>query len=265
MGYYFSKIQGNESLAFATEIDIVKSVWRGIYFLGISIAYWFFLQTIKATKRAHQLKVKQLETEAGKAKLEIEMIKLQNAYLKAQIDPHFLFNTLSFIYNLIEDNSPKAARSIELLSDVMRYSLSEIGRDGKVELTKEIAQIKKYIELNQLRFNQKLHLIVNIKSYQFYENLRIPPLVLLSFVENIFQHGDLTKHTQPGILVLNFEDGTVHLHTENKRKNAISINSHHIGIQNVKSRLENFYKNSGYNLSINDKESKFIVDLKIKL
>ncbi len=265
LGYYFSGLLGEHHPVFADETDIVKAAWRGIYFIGLSIAYWFGMETISITEKSNQLRIAQLEAGNAIDRLEKEKLQLQNAYLKAQIDPHFLFNTLGFIYNMTDAASPEAAKGIALLSEVMHYSLGELGEDGKVELTKEIRQIEKYIELNQLRFDYKLHLMIDIKNNSFGGNLRIPPLILLSFVEDIFRHGDLTNPDKPGILYLvTDEERGVHLHIENEKKRAKAVNGHHIGIQNVRSRLDSYYNNR-YDLLIMEKDNKFMVNLKIQL
>lgn len=264
LGYYFSILLGDHHPVFVSETNIVKAVWRGIYFIGLSIAYWFGIESNRMTKESHRLQVAQLEAEVAIDRLEREKLQLQNAYLKAQIDPHFLFNTLSFIHNMTEDTSPEASQGIVLLSDVMRYSLSEVGEDGKTEIGKEIDQVKRYIELNQFRFRHKLFLITDIRTNLLNHDLRIPPLILLSFVENIFRHGDLTNPDKPGRLHLIVEEGSVHLYIENEKKRAKVINGHHVGLQNVQSRLDSYYHNN-YDLQINEESNRFILDLKIKL
>lgn len=264
LGYYFSILLGEHHPVFAGEVNIVKATWRGLYFIGLSMAYWFGMETNRMTKKSNQLQIAQLEADIAIDRLEKEKLRLQNAYLKAQIDPHFLFNTLGFIYNMSEESAPGAAKGIALLSEVMRYSLCEIGKDGKVELAKEIHQVEKYIELNQLRFGHRLHLAVDIKNNVLSENLRIPPLILLSFVEDIFRHGDLTNPDKPGILYFTEDESVVHLHIENEKKREQAVNGHHIGIQNVQSRLDSYYSGL-YNLLITEKDNTFIVDLTIRL
>lgn len=127
------------------KIFMLRSVWRSIYFIGISTAYWFVRQTIKDQKRINQMELEQLQTEHEKAALEKGLILSQNALLQAQISPHLLFNTLNFIYNSVQDVSPKASEGVLLLSEVMHYALQRVHEDGKTDLQHEVEHIEKYI------------------------------------------------------------------------------------------------------------------------
>src|SRR5579872_6228224 len=107
--------------------DALKALWRAIYFVGLSTGYWFFKRTIVKTKEANKFKILQLETEATKMQIEKDLAVSRVEYLQSQINPHFLFNTLNYIYNSVEKIAPDASNSILLLSEIMHYALSEIG------------------------------------------------------------------------------------------------------------------------------------------
>jgi two-component system LytT family sensor kinase len=132
--------------------------YRAFYILCLSFGYWFFAFSVETGNKINKLRTRQLVQNKKKTELEKTLFKTRNAYLQSQINPHLLFNTLSFLYNSVYNISQKSAEGIMLLSDLMRYSLTELGGDGKVELTKEIENIETVIAINQLRFDQKLQI-----------------------------------------------------------------------------------------------------------
>src|SRR5882724_6072973 len=117
---------------------------------------------------------------------EREKIAAELSYLKAQINPHFLFNTLNSIYSLTLEKSDQAPTAIVQLSGMMRYVLDEAGKD-MVPLDKEIAYIRNYIALQEARFGASLHLDCSVSGSP--EGKKIAPLVLIPFIENAFKHG----------------------------------------------------------------------------
>lgn len=250
------------------QLDVlIMSVWRGIYFLGLSIAYWAVSNNIKAIKRAKEAEVNMLTSQTEQEKLNAEIFRLQNAYLQTRINPHFLLNTLNFIYNQVEVVSLPAADNIVTLSEIMQYSLSTMGKDGKVPLNREINHIKNYIKLNQSRFDNKLNLNTEIINDVNLDK-RIPPLLILTFVENIFKHGDLTDKDNPGIVQIEVINGALKLFTKNKKREFLNYKDKHnerVGIINAKTRLSNFYGNNRFKLNINQTETEFKVHLKIIL
>lgn len=244
---------------------LIKSVWRGIYFLGLSIGYWFALRTIRSTRLAQTATIQQLETEHEKIRLEKDNVKLQNAYLHAQINPHFLFNSLNFIYNQIEETNPVAANNIVLLADIMRYSLGSQQEDGKVPLSLEIGQIERYIQLNLARFNDLLYLHTEIDEECQQSGKRIPPLLLFTFIENAFKHGDMSDPSVPGLIQIKAQNGWLLFHTSNKKRKRMTNEPEHIGIHNAEIRLASFYNPEDVQLDYRDAGENFLLSLKIKL
>jgi sensor histidine kinase YesM len=121
------------------------SLYRGAFFAFVSLGYWFARNAIALERekrtQEHQLRV------AEKSLFEANL-----AFLRSQINPHFLFNSLNFLYAQVYPHSEPAAEGILLLADTMRYALHENG-DGKVPLAQEVQHLHNYIALNQLRFN----------------------------------------------------------------------------------------------------------------
>lgn len=244
------------------KIWYLRATWRCVYFMSFSTAYWFVRQTVKDQRRINQMKLASVQAEREKAELEKGLIRSQNALLQAQISPHLLFNTLNFIYNSVQDVSPKASERVLLLSEVMHYALQRVHEDGKTDLQHEVEHIEKYIALNQLRFSYPLHLQMKCSGRL---QGRIPPLLLLTFVENTFKHGDLTDPTQAACISVSHHQDMLHFSTSNKKRKHHGGRGYGIGIQNAKTRLGEFYNEEDYTLTINEDEQRHAVHLKIKL
>lgn len=253
---------------FASQLRVVKGIWRGVYFIGISLGFWLILEKIRTTRKAHLLEIQRLLSEKERAQLESRMIKVKNDFLKAQINPHLLHNTLSFIYRQIDDIVPDAAESVSLLSEIMAYSLDGVDDEGKVALEGEITQIKNYIQLNRILAHsgkQKIFLQTRIEKVEENKYLKAPPLILLTFIENVFQHGKLSDPDYPACIHLSIDGGVLHLHTENLKKSVWKRSGHHIGTENAKERLRNYYGKDDFSMEFSDKDDTFVFDLKIKL
>ncbi|HMS68109.1 MAG: sensor histidine kinase [Saprospiraceae bacterium] len=214
-----------------------------ILFVAIAFGYHYASELIKGDQE-RQL----LEKENTAAKL---------ALLKHQINPHFLYNTLSMIYTKALPLSEDLADMIAKLSGMLRYSITETDSEGLVPLQNEIQFIQQYISMNEARFNKIGHcqFIINgeLQSY------KIAPLLLISFVENAYKHGDLT---QPIIMELITEGDKLFFSIENKIAKGAKDYTSGIGLDNIKNRLEMLYKNR-YTLSINSLENNFKVELKL--
>jgi len=243
---------------------LIMSASRGIYFLGLSIAYGAILRTIKAVKTSQKAQLDQLKSLQDKERLEKDIVKLNNSYLQARINPHFLFNTLNFLFNQVEEGNPDASKNIHLLSDIMRYSLSTLEDDGKVPMYQEIDHIKRYIKLNKSRFDNQLYLEDEISEIPG-NDARIPPLLLLTFVENVFKHGDMTDVASPGIISISYKDGQLYLYTKNKKRKSRINHGEHVGITNAITRMKNYYAKDNFDLKMKDEETEFILNLKIQI
>jgi sensor histidine kinase YesM len=184
--------------------------------------------------------------------------------LKAQIHPHFLFNTLNNIYSNTQNTSPVASKLTLGLSDMLRYMLYECNQQS-VPLTKELKLLKDYITLERIRYGNTLDVNFDVPANT--DDLFIAPLLLLPFVENTFKHGASQMLDQPWVslsITINNEFMSMKLlngKPENYRPN--SKNSG-IGIENVRRRLDLLYHDK-YSLEITDDQDVFIVDLKMQL
>jgi two-component system, LytTR family, sensor kinase len=192
--------------------------------------------------------------------------KVQNelSALRAQINPHFLFNNLNTIYALAEKGDLRTKDVILQLSDFLRYVLYDTSSEN-IPLEKEIEIIKTYVELQKERINQDLtDIILNIEG-DFSGSL-IAPLLLLPLVENCFKHG-LGKNRGTIQIDIIYSAHQLHFCTKNpvaRRENSVNQDFGGIGIKNVEKRLNLLYPEKHF-LRISEEVGLFIVDLKIKL
>jgi len=199
--------------------------------------------------------------------LDQQRINSELSYLKAQINPHFFFNTLNNIYSLTNIDVESARIALHKLSRMMRYVLYETEKD-KTLLSKEIGFIKDFIELMKLRISEKVH--VNLDIQEKFEDRVIAPMLLLPFVENCFKHGISAKQPSSIFIKVAANDKTLVMETVNKivPKNLNSPESDHkgIGLTNTKRRLSLLYSNK-HELIIDDQnaENEYRVKLKINL
>ncbi|MDG5491785.1 sensor histidine kinase [Psychroserpens sp. SPM9] len=198
-----------------------------------------------------------LEAKILEAQLKLKEQELK--YLKMQIHPHFLFNTLNTMYGFALKKAEQTPDMILKLSNLLDYLLYQAEKPF-VLLSEEIAHIKDYIELEKMRFHNTLHVEMNIS--QTSENITIAPMLLIPFIENSFKHGSI----QNGVLHIHIELSTSleHIYFRITNTNSESGAAQGgIGLENIKKRLELLYPNA-YQLTIHDKSKVFDVELQLK-
>lgn len=196
--------------------------------------------------------------------LQKENMTSQLQLLKAQVHPHFLFNTLNNIYSYTQSNSAKAAQMVAGLSDLLRYMLYECNQP-LAPLSKELQMVKDYISLEQIRYGNKLELHLEIPDNT--KGLYIAPLLLLPLIENCFKHGTSHILEQPWLhLQISIHEQQLTMKLINGKVNITPEDKNHsgIGIQNVQKRLSLLYPDK-HELTITNEEEVFIVNLKVKL
>lgn len=243
---------------------IIGYTWRGFYFIGLSTAYWLVGRNLQHHRQILDLTRRQAKAEHERMELEKTLIQTQNAYLQAQINPHLLFNTLNFIYNKVQDVSQQASEGVLLLSEVMRHALAPLHEDGKTDLRSEIEHMEKYIALNRLRFSYPLYLDWEVNP-DTDDSHRIPPLILLTFVENMFTHGDLTDPARPAAVALCCTGDQLHFRAENTKRRSRQQQSYGIGLRNAETRLKSFYGEGGYSLQVQESDTRYRIELKLTL
>ncbi|MDY8137201.1 sensor histidine kinase [Aquimarina sp. 2201CG5-10] len=192
-------------------------------------------------------------------KLEIEHKKAELNVLKTQLEPHFLFNTLNVFYTELVDAQPKVAKNIHKLSEMLRYVTYKAQKDF-MPLDEELGFIDDYIHLNRERFEDQLFLNYQVEG--LIKDQKIPSLVLIHFVENIFKHGVLNDKQYEAQLKVEIFENHLELHTKNRISKVRSYSSSGIGRENLKKRLSLIYKDT-YTLDYGYKDSYFEAHLKL--
>jgi sensor histidine kinase YesM len=195
--------------------------------------------------------------------LQKENVESQLQLLKAQVHPHFLFNTLNNIYSKTQNTAPDASEMIFGLSDILRYMLYECNKPF-VPLNQELKMMEEYINLERVRYGNKLEMHVALPEET--AGYFIAPLMILPFVENCFKHGTSNILEQPWIsLTISIENEEMTMKLLNSKSSEhTSLNNHGIGIENVKKRLSLLYPDR-HQLAIQEEDEVFIVILKLQL
>lgn len=204
-----------------------------------------------------------LRVNARLKEAENERLRTEVAYLKAQINPHFLFNTLNSLYALTIVKSNDAPDAVVKLSDLMRYIINESSKDF-VELCKELEYVKNFVGLQKLRLTENTDLKFEIKNDDN-NSLVIAPLLMISFIENAFKYGvDPDNESLIAISII-VEKKVLNLKVTNTMvMNTYESEKNGIGIHNSKKRLELIYPQS-HNLRITEDQKYFEVKLTIEL
>lgn len=198
----------------------------------------------------------------NRLELQKQNVESQLELLKAQVHPHFLFNTLNNIYSHTQIASQEAPRLVAGLSDMLRYMLYECNAP-LVPLQKELKMVQDYILLEQVRYNHQLDISLDIAAQD--ESLLIAPLLLLPFVENAFKHGTSQMLEHPWIsLHISAEGEELKMKLVNGKAEAIRRSASGIGIANVRKRLELLYPDK-HQLRITQTADAFVVNLKLQL
>jgi sensor histidine kinase YesM len=204
-------------------------------------------------------------SEKRQKELEREKLNSELAFLKNQISPHFFFNTLNNIYSLIEVNKNNAQEAVLKLSKMMRYLLYE-SEQGETGLVKEIGFMKHYIDLMKLRLSPKVELSIDLPENP--PDYKIPPLLLIPFIENAFKHG-ISYRDKPFIRIsMTAANDQIIFKCINSigQSSAQALDEAHsgIGLENVKKRLGILFPGS-HTLKVEKVESFFSVYLEINL
>jgi two-component system LytT family sensor kinase len=204
------------------------------------------------------------EAELDKEQIQLEKTTAELSFLKAQINPHFLFNTLNNIYSLAVKKSETTPEAVLLLADMMRYVLSD-AQNNYVPLKSETDYLSKFIDLQRIRLTDKVTIDYLINGDT--DSNVIAPLILVPYIENAFKFGISTHESSTISIYLDIHKNLLKLTVVNKLfpQTHLIAKSSGIGLINGKRRLALLYPEK-YNLDINpNKNGNYIVDLEINL
>ena len=200
------------------------------------------------------------QKEAAEAKQEKMIAQLQ--VLKAQLHPHFLFNTLNNIYSFALENSSKTPQMVLRLSSLLSYMLYDCKAD-EVLLEKELEVMKNYVDLEKERYGDKIDISVNIEGD--IHDRYITPLLILPFLENAFKHGTSEQLERPWMSVdIAVKDHLLECKVVNSKNEFVPFHENGVGINNVKKRLEFLYPGK-HDLKLADEGVFFVVSLFLQL
>jgi two-component system, LytTR family, sensor kinase len=238
---------------------ILRNLFRGIYFMLFATGY--FLYKIREVERIEKQELERVHMANvfKNQKIESELAESRNAYLKAQINPHFLFNTLDFVYHSISVNPEVASEAVIHLSRMMRFAIDSDKNRKLIKLSEEIGHAQTLFHIFQLR-KHNFHLPVIECSKQL-ESANFIPLVVLTLAENMIKHGDFSHKNESVFKLLIDKD---HLIIINKNRSYFepSENSNSLGLENIKKRLVLAY---GENISFSYLNQELNFELCIKI
>lgn len=230
-------------------------VVSAVYLIVILVSAFRLLKlNSENVKRNQALETKILETQ-------LQLKEQELNYLKMQIHPHFLFNTLNTLYGFALKKADETPEMILKLSNLLDYLLYQVDKPF-VLLTEEINHIDDYIELEKMRFNNTLK--VTFKHDAVNTTTQIAPMLFIPFVENSFKHGSLINGALNIHIEIESNEDYVAFSIENSSFNEELKSENGIGLENIKKRLELLYKDR-YTLQILNKDSKYRVKLNINL
>lgn len=228
---------------------------QAVWFLFVIVTT--FSCAMGLLRELYRQRAKQQELETAKDKAELSLYK-------AQIDPHFLFNTLNTLYSMVVTQSPKTEDAFMQFIDITRYIYNNANQDS-VTIDSEAQYLQQYIDLQRNRINEMTTVNYNYNNDNSLPGATIPPMILITFVENALKYG--VSASEPSTININLEvkDCILTLATSNPVRIKPSDNvTPGIGIENCRKRLDLTYSNN-YSLDISDKDNHFNVLLKISL
>lgn len=228
-----------------------STVWRGTYFMLYGTGYSFLIRYNQKKERAA---THAIENE----KLNNKLLRAEQDFLRAQINPHLLFNTLNFIKYAVRKRPDEADQAIMRLSGLMDFALEN--NSTTIPLNKELEQVENIIMLNQLRYNHTLNISYKTEIHDM--ETPVIPLILLTLVENIFKHGNLLEEDHPAEIRIESTPEYLLFQTCNFPGMSRAFKSGKTGLKNIDLRLRQFYPDN-YRFSYGLEGNVFKVEAKI--
>lgn len=222
---------------------------------------WFFFLMVTGFSLAIELTFELFRQILSRQEVEAEKDKAELALYKAQINPHFLFNTLNTLYALVLSGSDKTESAFVKFSGILRYMYSQSGSE-LIPAERELDYIHQYVDLQQLRLNRhtQVELALDVADKQ----VLIPPMILITFVENAFKYGTSSDTDCTIRIHIRVDENNLRLETENAVMRRREGESQGIGIANCRKRLELLYPGR-YDLQTGEADGRYRTFLNIRL
>lgn len=199
---------------------------------------WFFFLIVTGFSLSVELICELFRQILSRKEVEVEKNKAELALYKAQINPHFLFNTLNSLYGLVLTHSDKTESAFIMFSNILKYMYLQTDTDT-IPVSNEIDYIHQYVDLQSLRLNK--HTRVILETHTDDNQIQIPPMVLITFVENAFKYGTSSDKDCTIIIRIQVKEGHLLFETENSVMREKQADTPAIGIENCRRRLELLY------------------------
>ncbi len=241
------------------------------YFQAAAYAtlYYHINESFKKERELRKLQEEKLRNELENSILKQKELKsqkdkllLEYAFLRSQVNPHFLHNTLNVLFSQALEHSEELAENISKLSRIMRYSLESVEYDSdKVFVQKELDNLHLLIEINNIRFAYSKVIDYSIDGEV--TDQMLPPLSIITVVENAFKYGDLKDARYPLSIKVVLKPGQVYFYCRNKiKKNNLELSSHNIGMTNLCKRLDVAFKGK-YSMNARDDKDFYTFELTV--
>lgn len=242
--------------------DFVKAAVLGyVQYFSYAMLYFHVTESFQKERELRKLQEEKLLNELENSILKQQELKsqkdkllLEYAFLRSQVNPHFLHNTLNVLFSQALEHSDELAENISKLSRIMRYSLESVEYESdKVFVQKELDNLHLLIEINNIRFSHSK--VIEYKMEGEILDQMLPPLSMITVVENAFKYGDLKDPKHPLKIQVLLKPGQVYFYCRNKvRKNNLELSSHNIGITNLCKRLDVAFKGKYLMKASDDKD-----------
>lgn len=199
---------------------------------------WFFFLVVTGFSLSIELTFELFRQILSKQEIAAEKNKAELALYKAQINPHFLFNTLNTLYGLVLSQSDKTESAFVMFSNILRYMYTQANTE-MIPINSEIDYIRQYVDLQSLRLNKHTHVVLEAQTDD--EQIQIPPMILITFVENAFKYGTSSDTDCTILIRIHVRNNHLAFETENSLMREKQDDTSAIGIDNCRKRLELLY------------------------
>ncbi len=238
--------QTNYHPSYGLKRYVIDNYFYAFRYITFGVIYYFVSYSLYTQKRESELVI---------SKKNMEM-----ALLKAQINPHFLLNSMNNIYSLVFHKSEQALTAMDSLTDILKYSLYE-SKDFE-SLEKEINIANQYIELSQLRASYDLHYKIDTDVQNM--SMPVPQHLLMPIVENVIKHGDLSASESSAQTTINKKGNQLHITSSNKVNHKLKDKTSGIGLSNLERRLQLLYE-SNYTMTSKIVENRYYLNITIPI
>jgi len=235
--------------------------WRFVNITGLGFGYWFAANLINKQREVAFLEHQRLKDLLKHETAKSDLVIMENDLLRSKVNFHFLFNTLNYLYDSVNEINTKAGEAVLGLSHILHFGLSS-PPGGRVQLEDELNYVIAVFNISKLKSHGRCYI-----DYQFNgeaEDLTIIPMSLIPLAENIMKYAELKDPKFPAKFHCNINQGALKIEITNKKRKYISPIGYGLGLSSTKKRLEMAYPNQ-YQLDIADSADEYKLTLNIKL